>query len=140
MGHVKFLPDTSSWEGMYVPALAYTAPFGMEFPYIDIHVSCATCPTITSVENIAEIVKAEAYPNPANAEVKIPVTVANGASVEVTLMNTVGQIVATANLGKVAAGQTGTATFNTANLPDGVYIYNVTANGHKKTGKVVVAH
>jgi hypothetical protein len=136
MGHVKFLPETPSWDSLYVPAVAYTAPFAMEFPYIDFKVTCATCPT-TVVDPVTNILKVEAYPNPANTHVVIPVTLTNSANVSVSLSNTLGQVLAIKDLGKVTSAK---ANFTTANLANGVYFYTVEAGGERSTGRIVVAH
>ena len=57
--------------------------------------------------------------------------------VTVTLNNVVGQTVASQTISNTANG---TATFNTASLPAGVYIYTLTSNGTRSVGQIVVAH
>lgn len=81
-----------------------------------------------------------ARPNPAQSEFFVPVTLKTAAEVSVTLTNPMGQVVATQNLGKVAAGQTTNAVFNTSALANGVYFYTVEAGGARTTNRVVVAH
>ena len=81
----------------------------------------------------------EAFPNPANHIVTVPFTFASTTNVNVTLTNITGQVMATQSVNAVA-GQSAKATFSTANLPAGVYMYTVEANGSKTTGRVSVAH
>ncbi|RYD52846.1 MAG: T9SS type A sorting domain-containing protein [Sphingobacteriales bacterium] len=92
------------------------------------------------VTNTNANVTVAANPNPANNEFTVPVTLANAADVKVLLTNPVGQLVATQQLGKVAAGQTATATFNTAGLSNGIYFYTVEAGTERITNRIVVAH
>jgi hypothetical protein len=93
-----------------------------------------------AVTNVNANVTVSANPNPANNEFNVPVTLANSADVKVLLTNPVGQVVAAQQLGKVAAGQTATATFNTAGLSNGIYFYTVEAGNERITNRVVVAH
>lgn len=81
-----------------------------------------------------------ARPNPAQSEFTVPVTLKAASNVVVTLTNPMGQVVATQNLGKVAAGQTTNAVFNTTALSNGVYFYTVEAGGERITNRVVVSH
>lgn len=90
------------------------------------------------VSNVNQgVIAAVAVPNPASSEVKINFTQVNAADVVVNLTNTVGQVVATKSVKGVTNGS---ATFNTAALPAGVYFYTVNANGARSTGRLVVAH
>lgn len=95
----------------------------------------------SSVQNTASNFEmGAARPNPAQSEFFVPVTLKTAAEVSVTLTNPMGQVVATQNLGKVAAGQTTNAVFNTSALANGVYFYTVEAGGARTTNRVVVAH
>ena len=141
-GFVKFLPESASWSGFYVPSYAYTAPFQYEIPAIDVKVSCATCKTIqeTSVKETSIVENVAAYPNPTNTVLNVPFTIAENANVTVSISNMVGQVVATQNMGAMNAGQKATATFNTSALAAGVYLYTVEANGQRVTNRFSVAH
>lgn len=142
VGFVKFLPESASWSGDYVPSYAYTAPFTLEIPNIDVKVSCATCNTIQelAITDAAILDKVGAYPNPSNTELNVPFTLLEKANVTVSLTNMVGQVVATENMGSLNAGQKATATFNTSNLAAGIYLYTVEANGQRVTNRFTVAH
>lgn len=127
---------------IYIPALGWTAsggPSALQYPYVSWSLSCSTCGNVStvSVANVANINKVNAYPNPANDELNIPFTLDATADVTVTLSNLLGQVVATKSMHSVSKG---TATFNTENLPAGLYNYAVIANGNRTTGRVVVAH
>jgi len=80
-----------------------------------------------------------AYPNPSNTAFAVPFTMAQDSKVVVTLVNEIGQVVATQTV-NATAGQASKATFNTTGLASGVYIYTVEANGDRTTGRISVAH
>ncbi len=125
----------------YYPTIGFTAPFDAEAHNISFLASCTTCSPVSVKNTEAAVEEVVARPNPANNELFVPVTLkSTAADVAVTLTNPMGQLVAKQNLGKVAAGQTATATFNTAALSSGVYFYTVEAAGTRTTNRVVVAH
>ena len=78
-----------------------------------------------------------AYPNPAGNELSVSFNLAVSADVTVSLVNTLGQVVATQTVSNTSKGS---AAFNTSKLANGVYSYTVMANGGRSTGRVVVAH
>ncbi len=145
MGHIKFMPESPSWDSLYVPAVAYTAPLTYEFPYVDFKVSCATCKNVenlnpTSVNDVKIAQVGNAFPNPVSGEVRIPFTMTSTAAVNVSITNAVGAVIATQNMGKYNANQSGTAVFNMSGFANGVYFYTVDANGQRITKRFVVAH
>jgi len=94
----------------------------------------------TGVNNISLInTVGTPYPNPANTAVTVPFTLSQDAVATVTLTNMVGQVVKSQNV-QATAGQTTRATFSTTDLADGMYIYNVSADGQHSNGRIVVAH
>lgn len=141
IGFVKNLPDNASWDTLYVPNVAYTAPFRNELPAIDVKVSCATCSTIQELSILDKTIfnDVNAFPNPANAELNIPFSVKEKATITVSISNMVGQVIATQNV-EANAGQAATATFNTSNLASGVYLYTLKADGQQVTNRFTVAH
>lgn len=96
-------------------------------------------PTGINDVNMPNVIVGKAMPNPANTQVSIPVTVSRDGAMTVTLSNMLGQTVSTQNL-NTKAGQQAKATFATANLPAGIYMYTVSVDGSNVTGRVVVAH
>jgi hypothetical protein len=128
----------------YIPTIAYNGTgvnnFNSEIHDISWKVSCATCPKVSVNDVESNVVVSAAYPNPANTSINVPVKVKADASVTVTLTSLVGEVVNTTNLGKIGAAQTKTASFSTANLANGVYIYTVESAGYRVTDRVVVAH
>lgn len=138
VGHVKFLPESAGWSGLYVPTVAYTAPFQYEYHYIDFKLSCPTCNLVSVKEVPNNVTVAEAYPNPAGDMINIPFTTVASANVKVNITNAVGATIATQDLGKYNANQSGKATFNVANYANGVYFYTVEANGQRVTKRFVV--
>jgi len=147
-GHIKNFPDRDTgkgWDSVYVVTLAYTAPLTMEYPYMDFKISCATCKNVedlnpVSVKSIEIAQVGNAFPNPANTEVRVPFVMKEAAAVNITITNAVGATMATKELGKFAANQAGEATFNIANYANGIYFYTVEANGQRITKRFVVAH
>jgi len=93
-----------------------------------------------SVATINGVTIGDAFPNPANSSLSIPVSVTSGASINVSLSNMLGQMLQTQSLGNITAGQSKTAVFNTSALANGIYLYTVEANGQRVTNRVVVAH
>lgn len=140
-GYVKFVPDASTWANYYIPSYAYTAPFAYEMPQLDVKVSCSSCKSIkeTSIRESSVIEASKAFPNPSSTEVYIPFTANQKSVVTVTVTNMLGQVVATQQL-NANAGQQMTATFNTANLGAGMYLYSIEANGQRIGDRFTVAH
>jgi len=143
-GMFKTLPDTTlGWGGQYIPMWFWTASGGAstsQYPYIDFHVKCAACGVITdlgNVNNVAQITRIDAYPNPANGTVNVPFAVSVATDVTVTLSNMLGQVVATTTFANTKNGK---AEFNTSILPTGIYTYTVSAKGQKSTGRIAVVN
>ncbi len=140
-GMFKYLPDVGNWQGDYIPLWAFGSNEAtMQWPYMDFKLSCTTCSSVNVSNTAANFELGTARPNPAQAEFSVPVTLKAAGAVSVTLTNPMGQVVATQNLGKVAAGQTATAVFNTSALSNGIYFYTVEVGGERTTSRVVVAH
>jgi hypothetical protein len=81
----------------------------------------------------------KAFPNPANTAVSVPFTLANDAVVTATLTNVMGQVITTREInakGSVPAK----ATFSTAGLTNGVYMYTLEFNSQHANGRIVVTH
>ena len=143
-GYFKTVGATDQgWTGSYVPQWALSSGsaagggYYQQTPYIWFHVSCPTCTALATPEVKSTISEVKAYPNPAVESVTISFKMATANDVTVTLNNVVGQTVASQTISNTANG---TATFNTASLPAGVYIYTLTSNGTRSVGQIVVAH
>ncbi len=139
-GHFSQIFD-AGWAGLYIPNWAWSTASGtaaseLQYPTIVIHAKCTTCnltgnPAL-GVSNVSNISNVSVYPNPASSELNISFNAKS--TVSVTLTNMVGQVVASQN---VTNGHT---TINTSALPAGMYVYTLSANGERTTGRVVVAH
>lgn len=114
-----------------------TDDFAHEFLWIGGHVVCSQCWDLGVAGANKNLLNAKAYPNPANSELNIPVTLMTATDVHVSLTNALGQVVATQTLKNVTNGK---AVFTTAHLNSGIYFYNVEAGGERKTGHVTIAH
>ncbi len=117
-----------------------TSAATVQYPDIAFHITCTTCGTVqppTDVKNIAGKMVTKVYPNPASEEVNVSFVLGNSANATVTLSNVMGQVVAAKEMQNVKMG---TASFNTASLPSGMYIYTIDAAGQRTTGRVSVTH
>lgn len=143
-GLYKTLPhDANGWSYIYVPHWAFnngsSGAATQQYPYVIWDLNCATCGNVsdTKVSGVeATATGVNVYPNPANNEVKINYTASANSTVNVALINMLGQVVAQST----QTGARGTATFNTSALPSGIYSYNVLVDGNRTTGRVTVAH
>lgn len=116
-----------------------TLAFCYEFLDISAVMSCSSC-VATSINDKKIVSNVEAYPNPAINDVTIPFTVRESADVRVSITNAVGQAIASQEMGRFNASQSGKAAFSISSLSSGVYFYTVEANGQRVTNRIVVAH
>ncbi len=126
----------------YVPQWYWssgTAAASVQYPDISYRAICASCGVVGTVEvgNVAKITNAVAYPNPANDMLYVPFTLNATGDVTVTLTNMVGQVVASQTISNVANGK---ASFNTANLANGVYSCTIAVGNERTTGRVSIVH
>jgi hypothetical protein len=77
-------------------------------------------------------------PNPANQIARIPFELPNNESVQLSVVNMVGEQL----INKSFAGKRGenTITLDLADLPSGIYLYTMQSGSHKSTRKLVVQH
>ena len=132
-------PSTGGWYGDYVPTWAYTAPFGLEYPYVDIKLSCTAC-NITGVADVKSTIESVvASPNPATDVLSIAFNTTENATTKVAIMNMLGQEVDAKTVSTVA-NTSNKVVFNVANLNAGIYLYSITSNGQTVSNRFVVAH
>ncbi len=136
-----------SWGGVYLPMWAFysgtpTTPSTLQYSTLGYHIVCSTCDTVSTLLSTNTVINenaVSAYPNPATNQVTIVFSLyKNASAVTVSLTDLLGQTVATQKYSNVSKGMA--ATINTSNLPSGMYIYSVQADGEKFTGRVVVSH
>ena len=114
-------------------------PFGYpSTPYIDLNFGKIPSVGITDVNKTGSII-GNAYPDPANDIINLPITMATTTEVCIVLSNAVGQVVSKQTL-SCSAGIRTTALIPTKGFPAGVYCYSVIANGMRTSGRAVVAH
>jgi len=77
------------------------------------------------------------YPNPANGETTIAVTLKNASSVSLEVVNMTGQKIYEVPASNYSSG-IHSFSFNVSTLPDGVYFYTVTTGEEKITRKMIV--
>jgi hypothetical protein len=130
----------------YVPTvyieIINSIDFSMEFFDMGAKVVCTSCEGIVGVKNQPSLIGrvGNAYPNPATGEVRVPFTMQETADVNVTITNTLGQVLKSQNVGKVNAGVASEASFNVSDLATGMYFYTVEANGQRITNRLAVTH
>ncbi len=131
----------ASWGGLYEPNWNLSTVSGthasvLQYPEIVYHIKCPTgylnIPPQGNINNQTSSGILSITPNPANDELNITLT--DNTPATITLTNMLGQVVASQN---VTIGHT---TINTSALPAGMYVYTLSANGGRTTGRVVVAH
>jgi hypothetical protein len=145
-GQYELLPETSPQSSAaYSPNWVWSTNSGanastLQFPYVDWKISCPTCSGLSVNDITSYITVGQPYPNPANNTVSMPVTMKETSSVNATLSNIMGQVVASQNLGQLAARQSKNVTFSTANLAEGIYILTIEVNGEHMAKRVAVTH
>ena len=131
--------DTSGNAGNFTFGFQSEATGVTSIPLVRLHFA-----TNHAVLNTANLVSnlniGQVYPNPANNEVNIPFATTTDANVNVSIMNTVGQVVKSQSLGRVNAGTSKIATFSTSDMASGVYFYSIEVNGARTTNRFVVSH
>jgi len=117
-----------------------TGASGYQFPDVDFVLSCATCSGVgvASIDNYVSM--GVPYPNPANSSITLPVTMKESATLNVSLSNVMGQVVASQRFAEVGAKQTKNVQFNTASLPAGIYLLTAEVNGEHQSIRVSVTH
>ncbi len=146
VGLYKELPnyDANGWTNLYVPNWAWsssgtsTGAFYWQYPDVGFHIVCSGCSNVPmDVKQTASVTEINAVPNPANNELNITFSLVRASEVKISLINMLGQTVASQQIANTVSGK---ATFNTSALPAGLYTYTLKANGETSTGRVVIAH
>jgi Secretion system C-terminal sorting domain len=93
-----------------------------------------TWPQGERISGVQEISNIHAYPNPSTNELNITYTSSSTSEATVSLINIIGQVVATQPVNNDKA------VFNVSALPGGVYIYCIESGGEVKKGRILVVH
>ncbi len=114
-----------------------TVPSVAQYPNVGYHTFCATCDVVCTpilkVNEVSKLSNVAVTPNPVNDQVNITFGLKN-TTAKVTVTNLLGQQVAAQTV------STGSATFSTAALASGVYVYSINVDGATATGRFVVSH
>ncbi len=89
------------------------------------------------VDEIASLDAISMYPNPANNNIRLDLTLNEVVDVQVAILNTVGQVIMTANDGNINAGRN-YMDFNVSNLDAGMYLMNVIIDGKSTSQTFIV--
>lgn len=90
----------------------------------------------TGIEEAVSVEAASVYPNPANEMTNIEFNVTATSEVTVTIMNSLGQIVYSNDMGEVNGAQK--VQVNTTDFETGMYLINITVDGDVITKRVSV--
>lgn len=115
----------------------YGAGAGFDDPYMSFHVTCPTCALLSVPAVFGNVGDVKAYPNPAANELSVEYKLNNKADAVVSIQNILGEVVAVQT---VKNAKDGKVVFNTSALPSGMYMFGVSANGQRSTGRVSIAH
>ncbi|MEO6832822.1 MAG: T9SS type A sorting domain-containing protein [Chitinophagaceae bacterium] len=124
---------------------ANTNSYGQGFPNTNlgvvpyINANFGTIPPL-SVGSISAIKIGNAYPNPANNAINIPMNVKGNTDATITLSNAMGQVVRTLTLNGLTTGQAKLVTIPTSDLAAGMYLYTIEANGERASDRVIIRH
>jgi hypothetical protein len=90
----------------------------------------------TSVNEAENLILFEAYPNPVSTQLNLFIQPSFKQNMSAALLNSMGQVVAAQeNI------QTGVQySFETSNLPSGIYVLLVQEKGHNSTKKIIIQH
>jgi hypothetical protein len=113
-----------------------TSQFPFQFPGYVFNVSSCdpnNTPEIEYAFNLGSVT-----PNPANQSARIPFELPNNESVQLSVVNMVGEQL----INKSFAGKRGenSISLDLADLPSGIYLYTMQSGSHKSTRKLVVQH
>lgn len=111
--------------------------FSNEHHAFGVHVVCPSCWVLDVKNTEGLLVKGGAYPNPSVSFVNVPFELSKAADVNISLTNTMGQVVMSQQVANQAKGE---VTFNTSALTNGMYLYTIEVNGQRTTGRFTVAH
>lgn len=110
-----------------------------EFLNMGAHITCPTCPVVSGIKEVTSFnTVSSPFPNPATSEINIRFNTKASADVRVSVTNTMGQVVKSANVGHFNTSETGIATVSTDGLTNGIYFISLEANGFKTTKRFVV--
>jgi len=90
---------------------------------------------ITGIEDEIDLRFLDVYPNPVENSATISLALESSKSVQITLMNSLGQRVSSVNYGDLSGNQK--LSYNMSELNPGVYYLNITVNGELITKKIV---
>lgn len=91
----------------------------------------------TGVEENAAINGVNVYPNPMTTNASVDFNLTTDNNVSIVVLNTVGQLVQTANLGNMSAG-VHTYQMDASSLSNGMYFLNITVGNNTITKKVAI--
>jgi hypothetical protein len=123
----------------YVPTTYwYLAPLTYEDFYFNFYVSCPTCGAV-GVENVDLGIDMNVYPNPATDNITFNFTLENNSdNTTIELSNMLGQNVKSLKVGHISAGSPIRTEMNVSDVPAGLYIYTINANGKKLSDKILI--
>ena len=140
IGYTQF---GGSWNdgNVYIPMWEFASapPNFQQYINYAYHINCPTC-TVLGVENVNKnkLNNVKVYPSPADNMMSVSCSFVNPTNVTVSVINMMGQTVATQTMNNFSNGS---ANFNTSEFANGFYVVDINAaDGTHTTSKVAVAH
>jgi len=129
--------DLSAFDGKSEVIIAFvgTSDYGNDLYIDDINIYDNTTIGIETTDEAVNDLKA--YPIPADNDLNIEFSIESNAMVSYSLINNLGQIVMTEELGSLNAGQH-TKKLDVSNLAQGFYMLTITVDGKTTTKKVSI--
>jgi len=133
--------NAGTWNGLFIPSFAYmgsTADYSYEHHLFYYKTTCLTNCGEVGIENTtinSKTALGDAFPNPSNlnSTINIPVNTTSEGAVLI-VKNILGQALISY---KLNVGSSNVAV-NTLNLPAGIYLYTLEADGHSITKKLSI--
>jgi hypothetical protein len=123
------------WNGNFIPAYAFTAPFSFEHHLISYKVTSTNVGISESQLEGATL--GQSIPNPTNGLTTIRYTLENAGDVQLDIFDVTGKLVMSFDRGQQNAGNH-QVEFDAANLQAGVYFYTLNVNDNKISRRLVV--
>lgn len=133
---IRYNQNANGWNGLFVPAYAYTNAWGYEHHAIYYSVNAVTTGT-NEVSNVPFAVQ-QSMPNPTNGKTLISYTLNKTAnSVKVQVVDFSGRTVISQFENNMKPGDY-TISLDASNLAKGVYLYSIDVDGYRVTKKMIV--
>jgi hypothetical protein len=135
---LRYNVNPNGWDGVFLPSDAFGVDYQLVDHQIFYHIEF-NIDTVSGIQPVNSLVAYQIiYPNPSSDQSMLAYTLKTGASVVINVYDITGRVITSMNEGNVIAGKN-QQVIDTHNLPDGVYLVSIIANGISSVSKLVVA-